>query len=69
MLYDYAGIRKALKSAKPPIVSVAVAQDREVIRTIMAAYEEGLARAVLVGESERIEEILGGRISSPFRCP
>jgi phosphate butyryltransferase len=67
VLYDYAGIRKALKSAKPPIVSVAVAQDREVIRTIMAAYEEGLARAVLVGESERIEEILGEEgISSPI---
>ncbi|HOA41987.1 MAG TPA: hypothetical protein PLD22_04920 [Bacillota bacterium] len=59
MLYDYAQIRKNLKSAKPPMVSVAVAQDREVVRTIMSACKEGLARAVFVGDQKRIEKILG----------
>jgi len=59
VLYDYAQIRKNLKSAKPPMVSVAVAQDREVVRTIMSACKEGLARAVFVGDQKRIEKILG----------
>lgn len=59
MLYDYAQIWETLKRGERPIVSVAVAQDREVVRTVMNAYEEGLARAVFVGDRERIEKIMG----------
>ena len=66
MLQDYAQIREILKGGKPPLISVAVAQDREVIHTIKVACEEGLARAVFVGDREQIERIMGEEgISSP----
>ena len=66
MFHDYTQIRESLKCKKPPIISVAVAQDREVIETIKAVCEEGWAEAVFVGDKERIERILGEEeISSP----
>ena len=41
------------------ILSVAVAQDEEVLRAVWAAQDEGLADAVLVGDAEKIRGIAG----------
>ncbi|NLT47965.1 MAG: phosphate butyryltransferase [Clostridiales bacterium] len=66
MLHDYTQIRESLKSGKPPVISVAVAQDREVLHTIKLARDEGLAGAILVGDRGQIERIMGEEgISSP----
>ncbi|HOK00196.1 MAG TPA: bifunctional enoyl-CoA hydratase/phosphate acetyltransferase [Termitinemataceae bacterium] len=39
-----------------PVLAVAAAQDREVLEAVETARKEGLARAILVGDSQRIAE-------------
>lgn len=55
---DYSSLRNIYKEGQPPVISVAVGQDRELIRTIKEAYREGLAEAILVGDKVLIEELL-----------
>lgn len=55
---DFTKLRKYAYGASLPVISVAVAQDREVIRTVKAAIAEGLAEAILVGDREQIEKLI-----------
>lgn len=66
MLNSYDGIRQNLKNGDMLTISVAVAQEKEVLRTVAKACEEGYAQAVLVGNRDHIEKILGEEgLSSP----
>jgi phosphate butyryltransferase len=47
-------VKKAKASGKT-IVSVAVAQDREILIAIKMAYDEGIADAILVGDADKIK--------------
>jgi phosphate butyryltransferase len=59
LINSFTQIRDQLKShATFSVISVAAAQDEQVIKTIQAAYEEGLAKAILVGDRNRIQEII-----------
>ncbi|MDD2215815.1 MAG: phosphate acyltransferase [Eubacteriales bacterium] len=66
MINNFIQIRNRLKSqATFSVISVAAAQDEQVIKTIKAAYEEGLAKAILVGDRNRIQEIID-KIAFPY---
>ena len=43
-------------SSGVPVIAVAAAQDREVLEAVETARKEGLARAILVGDTQRIAE-------------
>mgnify|MGYP003821782785 CR=1 FL=1 len=55
---DFKLIRDSLNNEKPIVISVAAAGDREVIRTVKAAGDAGLAEAILVGDREDIKKLL-----------
>ena len=44
------------KNKGPKVLSVAVAEDKEVLTAVSKAYEEGIVKAYLVGNKEKIEE-------------
>jgi len=48
---------KAQKQAKKKVISVAVAQDREVLLSVEEARKKGVVDGVLVGDSVKIEKI------------
>ncbi len=51
-------MKKYLEEKEIPLVSLACAQDEEGIKTLKAAYEEGVARAIFVGDKEKIIELM-----------
>ncbi|GAB1476766.1 bifunctional enoyl-CoA hydratase/phosphate acetyltransferase [Bacillota bacterium] len=66
MTEDFAQLGRRVIFSSLPVISVAVAHDKEVIRTIKAAVSEGLAEAILIGDKGKIEELIGEeKISSP----
>jgi phosphate butyryltransferase len=56
-LRTFSDVLATCKGLGKTIVSVAVAQDEDVLRAVWAAQEEGLADAVLVGDEGRIRSI------------
>lgn len=58
MYCNYNEILEKIKSCGQVIVSVAVAQDKEVLAAIKLAQEAGIAQAILVGDAHRISPML-----------
>lgn len=50
-------IMKKVASVEKKTVSVAVAQDEEVLKAVKAAKEKGIADSILVGDADKIKEI------------
>jgi len=61
-------LSKAKQSANEIIISVAVAQDKDVLLAIKAAQDCGLAKAILVGDSKVIRLLLA-EIGLPLDTP
>ena len=57
MIRSFKELIEKVKSGEPKKISVAVAQDRDVLSAVNNAYKIGIASAVLVGDKEKIEEI------------
>lgn len=58
MYYNFKEILDTAKSRGKYVISVAVAQDKDVIEAVKAAKEAGLASAIFVGDIKLIEDIL-----------
>lgn len=58
MYRSYQEIRERVKGKGPVTVSVAVAQDREVLAALKLAQDEGIAKALLVGNAAEIRPLL-----------
>ncbi len=58
MYRSYQEIRESVKGKGPVTVSVAVAQDREVLAALKLAQDEGIAKALLVGNAAEIRPLL-----------
>lgn len=58
MYHNFLQLRGALEHRPPVKVSVAVAQDEEVIQTIKVAHFLGFAAATLVGDRDKIMELM-----------
>lgn len=58
MLHSMEAILQAAKAGKAANVSVAAAHDAEILRAVIAARKEGIANSLLVGDEERIRELL-----------
>ncbi len=58
MYRNYQEIRERVKGGGPVTVSVAVAQDREVLAALKMAAQEGIAKAILVGNEAEIRPLL-----------
>lgn len=58
MLYrSFGEILEKVRSGGPVTISVAVAQDRDVLEAVKAAEEAGIARAILVGDENLINPL------------
>ncbi|MFZ7102643.1 MAG: phosphate acyltransferase [Peptococcaceae bacterium] len=58
MYRSFAEILEKVKGNDPLTISVAVAQDRDVLEAVKLAMEEGLAQAILVGDQGEISAML-----------
>ncbi|MHB1133934.1 MAG: bifunctional enoyl-CoA hydratase/phosphate acetyltransferase [Chloroflexota bacterium] len=58
-LRDFASLLREARKFGPRRMSVAVAQEREIIRAVKEGEELGLVEAVLIGDGEKIEELAG----------
>jgi phosphate butyryltransferase len=58
MIKSFLEMKKQIKEDRPLVIAVAAAHDEEVIQSITSAYEEKLAKAILVGNQKLIELIL-----------
>ena len=58
MYRNYSEILEKVKSSGPVIVSVAAAQDKEVLTAIKLAQDAGIAQAILVGDADMILPML-----------
>ena len=58
MLRNFDEVMEKAKSAGKTVLSVAVAQDKDVLLAVKAAAECGLAQAVLVGDETKIRTLL-----------
>lgn len=58
MYENFSQIYNHLKSAPPVTIAVAAAQDEAIIIAIKEAYASGFAKAVLVGDADKIRKIL-----------
>lgn len=56
-LKNFSDVLKTCKKHGKIILSVAVAQDEDVLRAVWAARAEGIAEAILVGDEEKIKSI------------
>lgn len=56
MVKNFDDIIVMAKNKGPKVLSVAVAEDKEVLTAVSKAYEEGIVKAYLVGNKEKIEE-------------
>lgn len=69
MLKNYTEVMDKAKFMGPVTISVAVAQDKDVLEAVKAAEEAGLASAILVGDEELIKpmiEEVGLSIDTPI---
>lgn len=55
MYCNYRQVVEAARAKGPAVISVAVAQDREVLEAVKLAYDEGIASAILVGDAKQIK--------------
>ncbi len=51
-------LKRINEGQEPPTISVSLAEDSEVMATIKHVIEEGLAKAILVGDEEKIKALL-----------
>ena len=58
-------IVEAVKGQSKKTIAVAAAQDAEVLKAVHKAVDYGLANAILVGDSDKIQEILSEEGLSP----
>ncbi len=58
MLYNFEEVRTKAKEIGQIIISVAVAQDKEVLEAVKAAIDVGLAKVILVGDAELINPLV-----------
>lgn len=58
MYCNYSEILEEIKSRGPVVISVAVAQDKEVLAAIKLAQDAGIATAILVGDAQLITPML-----------
>lgn len=58
MYSNYSQILEKIKSRGPVVISVAVAQDKEVLAAIKLAQDAGIAQAILVGDAPLITLLL-----------
>ncbi|MBN2259643.1 MAG: phosphate butyryltransferase [Clostridiales bacterium] len=57
MIKNFEDVLKIAKERGPKIISVACAQDNDVLKAVDNAFENGIATAILVGDKEKIEAI------------
>ncbi len=57
MITNFSQLVQEVKSAENRVISVAVAQDADVLEALVKAREANLATAILVGDREKIERI------------
>lgn len=57
MITNFRELIKKVKSGEPQTISVAVAQDSDVLSAVNNAYKMGIANAILVGDKEKIQQI------------
>jgi len=57
MIKKFKELIEIVKAGELQTISVAVAQDRDVLSAVNNAYKMGIANAILVGDKEKIEEI------------
>jgi len=57
MIKGFEDILKLAKERGPKTVSVAVAQDKEVLLAVNEAYNQGIANAILVGDKDEIAKV------------
>ena len=58
MLKSFAEVLSRAQSLKGITISVAAAQDKEVLQAVKSVYEAGFAKAILVGDAPRIKAYL-----------
>lgn len=58
MYYNYQQIIEKIKNRGPVILSVAVAQDKEVLKAIQLAQDAGIIQPILVGDTDLIHPML-----------
>ncbi|MDF2568555.1 MAG: Phosphate butyryltransferase [Sporomusa sp.] len=59
MLRNFMEVLDKAKQAGRQIISVAAAQDKDVLKAVKAAWDAGLAQAILVGDADLIRPLLG----------
>ncbi|MBK5240027.1 phosphate butyryltransferase [Clostridium sp.] len=57
MIRTFKELIEKVKAGEPQKISVAVAQDKDVLSAVNYAYKMGIANAILVGDKEKIKEI------------
>ena len=57
MIKTFKELIEIVKAGELQTISVAVAQDKDVLSAVNNAYKMGIANAILVGDKEKIEEI------------
>lgn len=55
MYCNYHQVIEAAKARGPAVISIAAAQDAEVLEAVKLAYDSGLAKAILVGDADLIK--------------
>lgn len=60
MISNFDELLKIAKERGPKKISVACAEDNDVLKAIKYAYDEGIVEPLLVGNKEKIEEIASG---------
>ncbi len=57
MLKDFNNLLEEAKKLEPVIVSVAVAEDKEVLKAVKSATDLNIIKPILVGDKDKIENI------------
>ena len=57
MLKDFNNLLEEAKKLEPVIVSVAVAEDKEVLKAVKSATDLNIIKPILVGDKDKIESI------------
>lgn len=57
MLKDFNNLLEEAKKLEPVIVSVAVAEDKEVLKAVKSATDLNIIKPILVGNKDKIENI------------
>ena len=57
MIRSFKELIEKVKTGEPQKISVAVAQDKDVLSAVNNAYKMGIVNAILIGDKQKIEEI------------